>query len=65
MSLKCADRFAYTAPGSLKDDTTIVSEFAQGTVVTHRYGFAAIFPVELTVVDGTSSSTAATTAIIR
>jgi hypothetical protein len=60
-----ADRFAYTPPGSLKDDTTIVSEFAQGPVVTHRYGFAAIFPVELTVVDGTSSSTAATTAVIR
>ena len=63
-----ADRFATTAPGSVKSDATIVPEFqseAQGTVVTHRYRFPALFPVQLTVIDGSTRSAAATTASIR
>jgi hypothetical protein len=63
-----ADTFSAAAPGSLKQDTTIVPMFgsdARGAVVTHRYKFAGVFPVQLTVADGAASATAGTTATIR
>ena len=63
-----ADRFASSMPGSLKNDTTIVPEYApeaQGAVVTHRYKYAAIFPVELIVIDGGARSSSVTAASIR
>jgi PKD repeat protein len=63
-----ADRFASAMPGLLKNDTTIVPEFAQdaqGTVVSHPFRFPGVFPVVLTVVDGASRASAATTATIR
>jgi hypothetical protein len=63
-----ADRFATTAPGSLVGDATIVPEFgpdAQGPVVSHRYRFTGIFPVQLLVADASASSVASTTATIR
>lgn len=63
-----ADRFADWAPGSLKQDQTIVPVFAadaQGSVVTHRYRFGGVFPVELTVTDGSAGGAGYTTAVIR
>jgi hypothetical protein len=63
-----ADRFASSMPGSLENDATIVPEYAQdaqGAVVTHRYRYPAVFPVQLTVTDGANRSSAVTTATIR
>jgi hypothetical protein len=63
-----ADTYANTAPGSLKADSTIVPKFdagATGAVVTHAYRYPAVFPVQLFVVDGSTTARAVTDATIR
>jgi hypothetical protein len=63
-----ADAYASTAPGSRKGDNTIVPPFdtnATGVVVTHAFRFRAVFPVQLFVVDGSTTARAVTEATIR
>lgn len=63
-----ADAFATSAPGGAKGDATIVPVYdaeAQSAVTTHRYRFRGVFPVRLTIVDGSAQGTGATDATIR
>jgi hypothetical protein len=63
-----AGEFLATAPGSLKQDATIVPLFgdgARGATPQHAYRAAGVFPVRLIVADGSSQATASTTATIR
>jgi hypothetical protein len=63
-----AGAFATAAPGALKQDATIVPVFAadaRGAVPQHVYRAPGLFPVQLLVIDGAATATAATTATIR
>lgn len=63
-----AGDFASAAPGSPKQDATIVPVFgagASGAVAQHVYRFPGVFPVKLFVVDGSLQGAASTTATIR
>ena len=63
-----AGEYADRAPGAEKHDTTIVPAYpaqSRGAVVAHVYRRAGVFPVALTVVDGTAISVAVTHATIR
>lgn len=63
-----AGSYATTAPGSVKNDTTIVPLFpsaAQGAVVNHVYRYPGLFPVTLVIEDGGGSGRAGTTASIK
>lgn len=63
-----AGTYADRAPGTEKNDATIVPAFpssSRGGVVSHAYRFAGIFPVTLTLSDAGQTATAATSATIR
>ena len=63
-----AGEFVSTAPGSLKQDATMVPLFgdgARGAVPQHVYPVTGVFPVRLVVVDGAAQGAASTTATIR
>jgi hypothetical protein len=63
-----ADAYAASAPGALKQDSTIVPAFpgsATGPQPTHRYTIPGVFPIQLIVVDGSQSAFAFTTATIK
>jgi hypothetical protein len=62
-----ADRYAASAPGTAKQDATIVpSAGATGSKPSHAYGSLGTYPVRLTIDAGTAgTSTDATTAVIK
>jgi hypothetical protein len=63
-----ADTYANAAPGSLKGDNTILPKFGAsdtGAVVNHAYRFGGVFPVQLFVVDGSTTATSVTAATVR
>lgn len=63
-----AGDYADVAPGSLKQDATLVPVYpadARGTVVSHVYRRAGLFPVSLVISDGPASAGALTSASIK
>lgn len=63
-----ADSFYQSAPGSLKQDTTVVPavpEDARGVVVSRAFGVAGVFPVTISVIDGGTTTKSTTTVTIR